>query len=104
MEFNVSFTNQEIKPWGGMVFLKQMLTKIGFREQINNCVDLPLPNSNRGDEVSTIIEAFITSIWCDANRFMHTEVTRNDSALAKIFDWEKAPAQDAYKHVFNKFN
>lgn len=104
MEFDISYTDKEITPWGGMVFLKQMLTKIGFREQINNCVDLPQPNSNRGYQVSTIIEAFITSIWCGANRFMHTEVTRNDSALSTIFDWEKAPAQDVYKRFFNKFN
>ncbi|MEY2829595.1 MAG: hypothetical protein RIQ33_1453 [Bacteroidota bacterium] len=104
MEFDVSFTNKEITPWGGMAFMKQMLQKIHFREQINNCTDLPQPNSNRGHEVSTIIEAFITSIWCGATRFLHTEVTRHDKALATIFDWNEAPAQDAYKRFFNKFN
>lgn len=49
------------------------------------------------------MESFITSIWCGANRFLHTEITRADKALGEIFGWEKAPAQDAYKRYFGKF-
>jgi len=104
MDFDISFTNKEITPWGGMVFLKQMLKRIGFRELIDSNTDLPEPKSNRGYKTSTIIEGFITSIWCGANRFMHTEVTRHDVALSKIFDWKEAPAQDTYKRFFSKFN
>jgi hypothetical protein len=37
MEFDIAFTNKEITPWGGMVFLKQFLDKIGFREQVCKC-------------------------------------------------------------------
>ena len=37
MEFDVAFTNKEITPWGGMVFLSQFLNKIGFREQVDTC-------------------------------------------------------------------
>jgi len=103
MDFDISFTNKEITPWGGMVFLKQMLKKIGFRELIDSNTDLPESKSNRGYKTSTIIEGFITSIWCGANRFMHTEVTRHDVALSKIFDWKEAPAQDTYKRFFSKF-
>lgn len=104
MDFDISFTNKEITPWGGMAFLKQMLKKIGFRELIDSNTDLPESKSNRGYKTSTIIEGFITSIWCGANRFMHTEVTRHDVALSKIFDWKEAPAQDTYKRFFSKFN
>jgi hypothetical protein len=104
MEFDVSFTNKEITPWGGMVFLKQMLDKIGFKDQILKCEYLPQPQSNRGHKVSTILEVFITSIWCGANRFMHTEVTRHDAALGKIFNWNSIPAQDTYKRFFTKFD
>lgn len=104
MEFDISYTSKEITPWGGMVFLNQMLQKIGFRDQISNCKDLPQPGSNRGHKVTTIIEAFITSVWCGANRFLHTEVTRHDIALGKIFDWDEIPAQDAYKRFFAKFD
>jgi hypothetical protein len=106
MEFNISYTNKEITPWGGMIFLKQMLQKISFRERIIKCADLPQPRSNRGHKVTTIaiVEVFITSIWCGANRFMHTEVTRHDIALGRIFDWGDIPAQDTYKRFFGEFN
>jgi hypothetical protein len=104
MEFDVSYTDKEITPWGGTVFLKQMLDKIGFRELIESNVDLPVSGSNRGYKTSTIVEGFITSIWCGANRFLHTEVTRHDNALGKIFDWKRTPGQDTYKRFFSKFN
>ena len=103
MNFDISFTNKDITPWGGMVFLKQMLNKIGFRELIDSCSDLPVSGSNRGHKTSTILESFITSIWCGANRFLHTEVTRNDATLGKIFDWNRTPGQDTYKRYFSKF-
>ena len=104
MEFEISYTSKEITPWGGMVFLQQMLQKTGFRGFIESNVDLPESKSNRGYKTATIIESFITSIWCGANRFMHTEVTRHDVALGKIFDWKQTPAQDTYKRFFSKFN
>lgn len=104
MELDISFTDREITPWGGMVFLKQMLKKIGFRQIVEANPDLPSPGSNRGYQSSTILESFITSIWCGANRFLHTEVTRHDAVLAKIFEWKQAPGQDTYKRFFAKFD
>jgi hypothetical protein len=104
MDFDISYTSKEITPWGGMVFLSQMLRKIKFRELIDNNPDLPKSGSNRGYKSSTIIEGFITSIWCGANRFLHTEVTRHDVALGKIFDWKNTPGQDTYKRFFAKFD
>ena len=86
-----------------MIFLKQMMDKMGFRAHLESFGDLPTQNSNRGHKVSTILESFITSVWCGVNRFMHTEITRSDHPLADIFDWEKAPGQDAYKRYFKKF-
>jgi len=103
MKFELSYTSKEITPWGGMVFLKQMLDKIGFREQIKSCPSLPTQNSNRGHSIPVLLETFITSIWCGANKFLHTEATRADRALAKIFDWGTVPGNDAYKRYFGKF-
>jgi len=104
MEFDISYTSKEITPWGGMVFLKQMLEKTGFRDVVDQNIDLPQSGSNRGYKTSTILEGFITSIWCGANRFLHTEVTRHDAALGKIFNWQNTPGQDTYKRFFSKFN
>ena len=103
MKFELSFTNKEITPWGGMVFLKQMLDKIGFRDQLKNCEVLPTSQSNISYKKEILLESFITSIWCGANRFLHTEITRSDKALGSIFGWEKVPGQDAYKRYFGKF-
>jgi len=103
MEFDISYTSKEITPWGGMVFLKQMLQKIGFRELVEKNTDLPQSGSNRGYKTYTIVEGFIASIWCGANRFLHTEVTRHDVALSKIFNWKNTPGQDTYKRFFSKF-
>ncbi len=55
MNFELSYTSKEITPWGGMVFLKQMLDKIGFQDHISSCKELPVQNSNRGHSVSTLI-------------------------------------------------
>jgi hypothetical protein len=48
MEFDISYTNREITPWGGMIFLKQMLEKTGFRALVDKNTDLPQSGSNRG--------------------------------------------------------
>jgi hypothetical protein len=103
MEFEIGYTDREITPWGGMVFMRQMLDKMGFRKVVNAQADLPVPGSNRGYSATTIIEAFMVSIWCGANRFLHTEVTRHDNALSKIFNWNRTPGQDTYKRFFSKF-
>jgi len=103
MNIEYRFTNKEVTPWGGMVFLKQFLDKIGFAGQVADCQALPQPGSNRGYSPVVILEAFICSIWCGANRFLHTEVTRSDRALADIFSWKRVPGQDTYKRFFGKF-
>lgn len=104
MNFELSYTSKEITPWGGMVFLKQLLDKMDFRKRIENCPNLPVQHSNRGHSIPILIESFITSIWCGANGFLHTEITRGDVALSKIFGWHKVPGNDAYKRFFNKFS
>lgn len=104
MELKIAFTDQEITPWGGMVLLKNMLDQIRLKEVVNRCPDLPGPGSNRGYSSLGIIEAFLVSVWCGANRFLHTEVTRHDRALTRIFGWDRAPGNDTYKRYFAKFS
>ena len=103
MELTYSFTDKEVTPWGGMVFLRQFLDKVGFAGQVCSCDALPRPGSNRGYAVPTLLEAFVCSVWCGATKFIHTEQTRSDRALSGIFGWERVPAQDAYKRFFGKF-
>ncbi|MCO5248215.1 MAG: hypothetical protein M9887_04615 [Chitinophagales bacterium] len=74
--------------------LKQLLDKIGLRRLIEDCEALPTQNFNRTHRVTTLLESFMTSIWCGVNRFIHTKVTRSDRALAKIFGWKVTPRQN----------
>jgi hypothetical protein len=67
------------------------LNKIGFRVQVDTCLSLPIQGSNRGHNVGDLLKAFTASVWCVANRFMHTEVTRNDASLRTIFGWKHLP-------------
>ena len=103
-EIEIQFTDKEISPWGGMILLKKMLDNTDFKNQIENLATLPQPKSNNSYKPYTIIESFITSVWCGANRFLHTEVTRHDKVLTDIFGWNRAPGQDVYKRYFSKFN
>jgi hypothetical protein len=103
MEQIYQFTNKEITPWGGMVFLKQFLDKMQFSQQVGSCAYLPQPGSNRGYSPRVIIETFICSVWSGATKFIHPEQTRMDVALSRIFNWIRVPGQDAYKRFFSKF-
>ena len=80
-----------------------MLQKTGFRQFVEQHTNLPQSGSNCGYKTATIFEGFITSIWCGANRFLHTEVTRHDSAMGKIFYWKTTPGQNTYNRFFSKF-
>jgi len=55
---------------------------------------LPEPGSNRGFKPEEIIKSFLVSVWCGANLFRHTEVTRQDALIRKIFGWERIYGQN----------
>ncbi len=73
--------------------IDSMISTLGF----------PAPGSNRGYKPEEIIKSFLVSVWCGANRFMHTEVTRQDAVIRQIFGWERICGQDTYKRFFGKF-
>jgi hypothetical protein len=99
----IEFTDKELTPWGGMVLLKNMLSQTELKQFLKTCSFLPQPGSNRGYRPEEIIESFIVSVWCGSNRFLHTEILRQDTPLRRIFDWRRTPGQDVYKRYFGKF-
>ena len=102
-ELKIEFTDKEITPWGGMVLLKNMLDQTGLKQFLKSSPFLPQPGSNRGYSPEQVIESFIVSVWCGANRFLHTEILREDTPLSRIFEWERRPGQDVYKRYLGKF-
>ena len=101
-ELQLSFSDKEITPWGGMALMSRMLQKIGFREALER-VHLPIQGSNRGYCPAQLIEQFLVSVWCGANRFEHLEVTRYDEAIRKIFDYRRMAGHKAFQRYFRKF-
>jgi hypothetical protein len=77
MEFDISYTNKEVTPWGGMVFLRQMLQKIGFRELIEKNVDLPPSHHSLIAFIADV--KLVANMWLrsgdtsSANNFLHLQ-------------------------------
>jgi len=101
-DLQLSFSDKEITPWGGMALMSRMLQKIGFREALAK-VPLPTQGSNRGYAPAQLIEQFLVSVWCGANRFEHLEVTRYDEVIRKIFDCKRMAGHKAFQRYFRKF-
>lgn len=102
MDFEIGFTDKDITPWGGMALMKKMLDHCDIDSMFSS-LGLSGPGSNRGYKPEDIIKSFLVSVWCGANRFMHTEVTRQDAVIRKIFGWNRICGQDTYKRFFSKF-
>jgi len=102
MDFKLSFTDKEITPWSGMLFMKKLLDKTGLLTQLIS-TNLPVQGSNRGYSPIQLITCFLVSIWCGANKFEHLEVGRFDEVLRNIFGFKKMPGHKSYIRSFNKF-
>ncbi len=103
MDIKLGFTDKEITPWSGMVFMKKLLDKTGILTSLISC-DLPEQGSNRGYNPVQLITCFMVSIWCGANRFEHLEISRFDEVLRKIFGFKQMAGHGAYIRYFNKFS
>ena len=102
MDFAIGFTDKEITPWGGMALMKRMLDRCDM-DGVISTLGLPVPGSNRGYKAQEILKSFWVSVWCGANRFLHTEVTRQDEVIRRIFGWDRICGQDTYKRFFGRF-
>lgn len=102
MDLKLAFTDKEITPWSGMVFMKKLLDRTGILSKLIAC-DLPEQGSNRGYNPIQLITSFMVSVWCGANRFEHLEVSRFDEVLRRIFGFKKMAGHKAYQRYFQKF-
>ena len=100
-DLQLSFTDKEITPWGGLALMSRLLKKIGFREALAGA-GLPVQGSNRGYDPEQLIEQFLVGVWCGANRFEHMEVTRHDEAIRGIFGHERMAGHKAFVRHFGK--
>lgn len=102
MDLKIVFTDKEITPWSGMIFMKKLLDRTGILTRLM-ATDLPDQGSNRGYDPIQLITCFLVSIWCGANRFEHLEISRFDEVLRKIFGFKRMAGHKAYQRYFSKF-
>lgn len=102
-EATLHFSSKAVTPWGGLALMQRMLTAIGFRSAAASW-SLPPPGSNRGFDPVVLIEQFLVSLWCGANRFSQIEINRNDRALAQVFGWTKSAGHRAVVRLFQRFD
>ena len=76
---------------------------MGLQDAIRDW-NLPTPGSNRGYDPVQLIEQMMVSIWTGANRFIHADITRLDTTLARIFGWEKVAGHKAIVRLFQSFD
>lgn len=102
MSFELRFTDKEVTAWGGMGLMKRLLDHMDFDSALK-LAELPQPGSNRGYRPEQLIIQFMLSIWCGANRFEHTEVTRHDPVLKRLFGFKHMANFKAIMRLFRKF-
>ncbi|MDA0194783.1 MAG: IS1380 family transposase [Bacteroidetes bacterium] len=102
MDLKIVYSNKEITPWSGMVFMKKLLDQTGILSKLI-ASGLPQQDSNRGYNPLQLVTSFMVSVWCGANRFEHLEVSRFDEVLRKIFGFRRMAGHKAYQRFFNKF-
>lgn len=103
VDLKIAFTDKEITPWSGMVFMKKLLDRTSILTELISC-DLPEQGSNRGYSPIQLITCFLVSVWCGANRFEHLEISRFDDVLRRIFGFKQMAGHKAYQRYFSKFS
>ena len=97
------FSAKAVTPWGGMALLQRMLSAIDFRAAAQ-LWSLPEPGSNRGFSPVMLLEQFLVSLWCGANRFSQLEINRSDRVLARVFGWTQCAGHRAVVRLFERFD
>ena len=102
-ESSVHFSGKAVSAWGGLALMQRMLSAIGFRAAAGRW-SLPPPGSNRGFAPVRLIDQFLVSLWCGANRFSQLEINRSDRVLARVFGWTKCAGHRAVVRLFERFD
>lgn len=102
-KLELHYSDKQVSPWGGLYLMKDLMEQSGFRQMLGE-LNLPEPGSNRGYDPSTVVEAFLASLWCGANRLSHSGWLAHDKTLSEIFGWRAAPSQSTYSRFFAKFS
>ncbi|MBK7243888.1 MAG: hypothetical protein IPH98_08525 [Saprospiraceae bacterium] len=96
LKIDLQIKNQ---PMVWSISAKKMLDRMEF-DEILSALNLPETGSNRGYHPHQLIKQFITSVWCGANKFEHTEVTRQDEVIRQFWGLIKWLAINHFSDFF----
>ena len=90
-------------PGAAWPLLKKMMDGMGVFQAIQSS-QLPMPGSNLGYAPAQLLEQMMVSIWCGANRFVHSDITRLDKTLARLFGWSRVAEHKSIMRLFQRFD
>jgi hypothetical protein len=99
----IKFVNREITSWGGVSILKKMIGQSGFATYLGN-LPFPLQSSNCGYPPVQLFLLFMSGIWCGVERFSHSDITRLDMSLQRMYGRDRMPEHKAFERYFRKFD
>ena len=101
--FDVKLTSCEVCAWSDLALLKKLMDDMGVFQAIQSW-QLPMPRSNRGYTSARLLEQMMVSIWCGANRFVHPDITRLDTTLARLFGWSRVAEYKSIMRLFQRYD
>jgi hypothetical protein len=97
------FTDKRFTAWGGLRVFEEVLRRLDWPSALAALPFQP-PGSNRGYSPSTIVQAFLITVWTGGERFAHTALVRFDEALRSIFSLATVPSVSTFTRFFRRFD
>ena len=91
-----------VTAFGGLSVFVELLTQIGFREQVRRDLPVHLPSPNALDPGQTFT-ALLISVVAGARRFAHTSRVRADRALHALLGMQRFPPDGTIRNLFKRF-
>jgi hypothetical protein len=99
----ISFTDQRLTAYGGIVVWSQFLQQSAFRAQLDKV--LPhRPTSNNAYEPTDTALGFMGGILTGADKLSRVGYLRHDPAIAQVLGIEKVPSQSTLSRFFAEFS
>lgn len=98
----ISFTDQRLTAYGGMVMWSQFLHQCAFRSELNRVLPQRPTSNNAYDPADTAL-GFIGGVISGADKLSRVAYLRQDPAVAEVLGIEAVPSQSTLSRFFGSF-
>jgi hypothetical protein len=91
-----------VTPFGGLSVFIEFLQKIGYRQQVSECMPVHLESPNAIDPGETYT-VFLISVLAGARRFAHASLLRADRASHALLGTKRFPTDGTIRNLFKRF-